>query len=488
MNLKYIIKILCYHSFGVVLLQKEKTMETTPQSARIIQGGMGMFVSGPRMARAVSMEGQLGTLSGVCLDKALVRKLQSGDLDGNLRRALSHFPFPTFAENVLKEYFVEGGIPKGKAFKNAPVFTVNPPPLLISLTVCANFAFVWLAKEGHQNPVSINYLEKVAMPHVFAITGAILAGVDYITMGAGIPLQIPGVIESIVQGKTANYRMAVLGTNVNSYTMSFNPEEFFGQKLPALKKPRFIPIISSYLLARLFIDKLPQSQQVSGFVIEETTAGGHNAPPRRPPNYGPKDAVDYEKMAKLGVPFWIGGSKASPESLAWALSVGAQGIQVGSCFALCEESEIDRALKREIRERGYLGTLKVRTDMQISPTGFPFKVAEVGKTISDPNVLGKRVRICDQRALVSLYERPGGSIGYRCPSEALEIWSKKGGKYEDTLGKGCICNALLRTVGLNDESEPALVTLGDDSSFLQKLMTNAQSTFTVADVIKFLLS
>ena len=169
-------------------------METTFLYPRIIQGGMGMFVSDPRLARAVAMCGQQGTLSGVGLEKALVRMLQLGDLDGSIRRALSHFPFQNIVKNILERYFVEGGIKDGTRPKNAPVFTVNPSSILISLNVCANFAFVWLAKEGHSGRISINYLEKIAMPHIYAITGAMLAGVNCITMGAGIPYQIPGVI------------------------------------------------------------------------------------------------------------------------------------------------------------------------------------------------------------------------------------------------------------------------------------------------------
>ena len=463
-------------------------METTQKLPRIIQGGMGMFVSGPRLARAVAICGQQGTVSGVCLEKALVRILQSGDGGGHLRRALSAFPFPAVAEKIIKVFFVEGGIPAGKPIKNAPVFTINPSPLLMALAVCANFAFVWLAKEGHSGRVSINYLEKVALPHLYSITGALLAGVDFVTMGAGIPLQIPAVLDALVEGRTASYRLPVEGVNQTSHTLSFNPEQFFAGKLPPITKPGFIPIISSNLLARLFMDKLPANQQVSGFVIEESTAGGHNAPPRRPPDYGPKDAVDYSKIAALGVRFWIGGSYASPAKLALALSLGAQGIQAGSIFALCEESELDSEIKRMIRKQGFEGTLEIKTNNETSPTGFPFKVVSLEGTISDPNVYTARVRVCDKHGLVTLYERQDGTIGYRCPSEPVESYLAKGGKIEDTVNRGCICNGLLSAVGLNSAHEPPIVTLGNDVDFLLSLMANADSSYTAADAITFLLS
>ena len=60
----------------------------------------------------------------------------------------------------------------------------------------ANFVEVFLAREGHDNPVGINYLEKVQIPHLASIYGAMLAGVGCVLMGAGIPLQIPGVLDA----------------------------------------------------------------------------------------------------------------------------------------------------------------------------------------------------------------------------------------------------------------------------------------------------
>ncbi|HAO64752.1 TPA: 2-nitropropane dioxygenase [Candidatus Taylorbacteria bacterium] len=471
-------------------------MNTISLPPQIVQGGMGFNISGWLLSRTVSMAGQRGTISGVSLERLLARLLQKGDPGGHMRRALSHFPFPQVVEKIWETYYVEGGIPKGTPFKSVAMFTVKPSDSLISLVVCANFAFVWLAKEGHKNPVSINYLEKLAMPHVYAITGAMLAGVDFITMGAGIPLQIPELMDNLVADNTASYRVPIIGTNLTSHMMSFNPEQFFGGKLPPLQRPGFIPIIASNLLASIFTKKLPEGS-VQGFVIEESTAGGHNAPPRKivcneqgepQPIYGEKDVVDYHKIAELGLPFWIGGSYASPEKLKWALSIGANGIQVGSIFALCEESGMEPELRRKIRELGYTGALKVRTDMRISPTGFPFKVATIEDTLSEKSVRDGRIRICNHGALVSLYEKPDGTVGYRCASEPEDIFVAKGGNIKDTVGRGCICNGLMSTTGLGDIGEPPVVTLGDDLTFLPHVMADAQSSYSAADAIRYLLA
>ena len=35
------------------------------------------------------------------------------------------------------------------------------------------------------------------MPHLASIYGAMLAGVGYVLMGAGIPLHIPGVLDAL---------------------------------------------------------------------------------------------------------------------------------------------------------------------------------------------------------------------------------------------------------------------------------------------------
>ena len=55
---------------------------------RIIQGGMGAGISDWRLARAVAAAGQLGVVSGTALDSILARRLQMGDPEGHLRRAL----------------------------------------------------------------------------------------------------------------------------------------------------------------------------------------------------------------------------------------------------------------------------------------------------------------------------------------------------------------------------------------------------------------
>lgn len=462
----------------------------------IVQGGMGAGVSNPFLARICSLQTDvLGTVSGVAAGPVMTRILQSGDPGGHYRRALAHFPFPGVAERILAKYFVDGGIPPDQGYKPVPVFTLEPSRELIELTVAASFAFVRLAKEGHAAEVSINFLEKMQRTLIYEIFGAMLAGVDYVTMGAGITLQIPGVLDAIGRGESPSYRVTVLGSKEGTLKISFNPRDVFGEQIPKLKRPGFLPIVSTHGLAALMNDRLPAGS-MQGIVVERPIAGGHNAPPRGKlvldaqgePVYGPRDELNSEKLRALGIPFWIGGGFASPEGLAEARALGAEGIQVGSAFALCENSGLKPVSRREMRQLAYRGELVVRTDPIASPTGYPFKVAQMAGSLSDPSVYRARERVCDLCALAMPYERADGTVGFRCPAEPVEDYRRKGGALEDTVGARCLCNGLVGAIGLGNSGEPPIFTLGDKLDFVRRLMKDEHDSYTAENVVKFVLN
>ena len=75
--------------------------------------------------------------------------------------------------------------------------------------------------------MGINFLEKVQMPHLSSIYGAMLAGVGYVLMGAGIPLHIPGVLDAFAAHHPAEYRLAVTGAAQDMDTaMLFDPSDY----------------------------------------------------------------------------------------------------------------------------------------------------------------------------------------------------------------------------------------------------------------------
>lgn len=450
----------------------------------IIQGGMGVNVSSPQLANAVSSMSQpgretLGTISGTAVERVMARMLQKWWPEAQeIIEALADFPFPEVSERVIKRYL-------NKPWTGIPIFTLTPSKPLIELVVCANYAFVKIAKKWHTNPVSINYLEKIQMPHLASIYGAMLADVDYVTMGAGIPLGIPTIFEAFSDGTAASYKISVIWST-EAHEMTFDPKKYFWENIPAVKKPNFIPIISTDVLANVLKTKLGV-EKIYGFVIEAPSAGGHNAPPRNKTQlYGPKDAVNFEKMHDYWIPFWLAGSYASPEGLMKARELWATGIQAGSLFALTKESGMRPDLKAKIIHAGLKGTLKVRTDFSASPTGFPFKIAEIPGTMSEWIIHKTRKRICDECALRSPCITSEWDIGYRCSSEPIEDYVNKGGKIEDTEGSMCLCNGLMATAWVKD-NEPPIVTLGDDTSFIKKL-GSFEGFYSARDALNYLLN
>jgi nitronate monooxygenase len=463
---------------------------------KIIQGGMGAGVSDWRLARAVSMTGQLGVVSGTALATILARRLQIGDPDGHMRRALAEFPVPGVAAKILAGYFIPGGKPADVPFKFTPLPGLAPCPDYTALTVAANFVEVFLAKEGHNGLVGINFLEKIQFPTLPSIFGAMLAGVDYVLMGAGIPRAIPGVLDLFARGETARLKMDIEGALPGEeFHSTFDPVAFCGGPVPVLKRPFFLGIVASATLAITLARK--SSGQVNGFVVEGETAGGHNAPPRGPlqlsatgePIYGPRDVADLDKIRELGLPFWLAGSYGSPGRLDEALRLGAAGIQVGTAFAFCEESGVRADLKQQVFGLSREGKLNVFTDPLASPTGFPFKVVQLPGTLSDTT---SRPRRCDLGFLRRAYRKDDGTAGYRCPAEPVEDYVRKGGMVEETEGRLCVCNGLLATIGLNQtEFEKGfslpLVTAGNEVAHIARFLRPGRDNYTAADVVRLLL-
>lgn len=465
----------------------------------IIQGGMGVAVSSWPLAREVSSLGQLGVVSGTALAVVLARRLQLGDPDGQAREAIAAFPFQAMAQRVLAEYFIPGGKAPKAPFKLTPMPTLKPRPALVELTVLSNFVEVWLAKRGHQGISGINYLEKIQLPTLSSIYGAMLAGVDYILMGAGIPRSIPGVLDLFAKGQAATMRIDVRGAESGEeHVCAFDPKDFCGGVAPELKRPKFLGIVASATLAMTLAKKA--SGRVDGFVVEGPTAGGHNAPPRGPmqltttgePLYGPRDVPELDKIQALGLPFWLAGGYGRPGKLEEARAIGAAGIQVGTPFAFCEESGVAPELKKRVLALSMARQARTFTDPVASPTGFPFKVAQVTETLSDPGVYQKRERICDLGYLRHLYRKEDGTVGYRCPAEPIGNYLKKGGTLEETAGRKCVCNGLPSTVGLpqvrdGEYVEYPLVTAGDDLSDLASFLAPGQESYSARQVIERLL-
>ena len=465
----------------------------------IIQGGMGAGVSSWPLARAVAKTGQMGVVSGTALDVILARRLQDGDRGGHMRRALERFPIPGVAQRILDRYFVEGGKPADKPYRAKPVLREKPSRSLEELLVASNFVEVFLARDGHKGTIGINYLEKIQLPTLPSIFGAMLAGVSSILMGAGIPRAIPGIMDQLARGEAVELRLDVKDAGRDDvFTTTFDPNAFCGGAAPTLERPDFLAIVSSQTLATMLARKA--SGKVDGFIVEGPTAGGHNAPPRGTlqlsvegePVYGDRDVPDLDAFRTLGLPFWLAGSYAEPERITDALAQGAAGVQIGTAFAFCAESGIDAALRDKALKLSRERLAAVFTDPVASPTGFPFKILQMTGTHSEASVYEQRTRVCDLGYLRHAYKKPDGKLGWRCPSEPVDDYLRKGGNEADTVGRKCVCNGLMANIGLgqiqrNGDAEKPLLTSGDDVARVARFLKPGRDHYHAADVIAYLL-
>ncbi len=462
------------------------------KTPRIIQGGMGVGVSGWRLARAVAAAGELGVVSGTALDILLARRLQRGDAEGHLRRSMARFPNQALVARVLARYFPGG---PAKAAR-VPRFTLDPPLELLELAVLGSFVEVDLAREGHRGLVGINLLQKILLPTLPTLYGAMLAGVDCVLMGAGIPFEIPAALAALAEHRPAELAFPITGAEAGETRSRFDPAVL---ALPAtpLGIPRFLPIVSSFSIAKVLLKRA--GGPIDGFVIEAPTAGGHNAPPRGQPRfdalgqpiYGPRDEPDLAAFRELGLPFWLAGGRGRRGALEEATRLGAAGIQVGTAFAFCRESGLDPGLRRAVLERVTAGEARVFTDPLASPTGFPFKVVDLPGTLAEAPVYAKRSRRCNLGFLRSAYRRADGRIGYRCPSEPVATWVAKGGAAADAEGRKCLCNGLLANLGLGGRTadggdELPLLTAGDDLEGVRGLVAAGGGDYGADDVLRSL--
>jgi NAD(P)H-dependent flavin oxidoreductase YrpB (nitropropane dioxygenase family) len=504
---------------------------------KLIQGGMGVYVSNWRLARAVAMErpGETaGTVSGTALDIVYVRLLQLGDPGGHIRRAFEAFDrlfTIDIGRRIYDRYFIDGGKDPSARFRAAPLQiphaqsgrasfrapdgnqTVERLSLeaeVIELLIASAFAEVWLAKEGHSGLVFINFLNKVELPLVYAMYGAMLAGVDGVVVGAGNPDGLAAICSRLAKHEAITRSLSVLYRETGEeFVLSFDPRQVAGGECARtpLKRPAFLAIASLQDLVKALAAS--QSDPPDGYVIEHHTAGGHNAGPVGPmhkdelgqPVYGEKDEPDLEIIRQVGMPFWLAGGYGSHEKLEQALIAGATGIQVGTLFALAQESgmqpEHRLAILNEVR-KGTEDASLVRTTL-FSPTGFPFKVVQIEGTLASSQVFEDRHRVCDLGLLQQLgLSKPSAdgsrTLFQRCPAGPVDAYVRARGLESNIGQRRCLCNGLASCAGLAQArgggepyEEPAIVTLGNHLEGVRRLSRHGQAPYWAKEVVADIL-
>jgi NAD(P)H-dependent flavin oxidoreductase YrpB (nitropropane dioxygenase family) len=473
----------------------------SPSTSRpcIIQGGMGIAVSSWRLARSVAELGEIGVVSATAIDSVVIRELQDGDPNGRLR-VLETYPDREIVEFLRDRFYLPEGRPEGAAYKLLPLHRFRPTVQSQRVLSAATFSEVVLAKEGHEGYVGINLLCELKRYTLPCLYGAMLANVDAVMMGAGIPLEEARLMPDLAEGKPAKLKFEVdtsqFDEPVEAFYYELDPADLVPEVRP-LRTPDFFPIVSSDLLARILDTKLPKGL-IAGWIIEGPIAGGHNAPPRAKkydedgnPVYDHRDVADLAKIAALGYPYYLAGGYGTPEKLAEALAGGAAGVQIGSLFSLANESGYPSDYKQRLIADLHRGAVTLRTDGKISPTGFPFKVIEVEGTNGIPERNRVRTRNCDLGYLQQAYLDSKGRLLARCPSEPVDDYVRKGGKVEDTERRGCLCNGLMANIGLAQTQkwgdEEPLFTGGDELLTLP-LGSIESPSYAASDVIAYLKS
>jgi NAD(P)H-dependent flavin oxidoreductase YrpB (nitropropane dioxygenase family) len=283
-------------------------------------------------------------------------------------------------------------------------------------------------------------------------------------------MELPDIVSRMRAGENLSYDpLHGTGTPVHLEIAEDGTADLLGAR-PA---PHLLPILSNFAFPKRILDIWEREQQgvrPFAFILENHAAGGHNAPPRNKAGFSDQDDIDtyFDRVRALDVPVYVAGAfehGGTAEDYRYWRERGAYGIQVGSRFALSDESGMRRDLKdKTIRHNAGNAPVPLVTSLRVSPTGYPFKVLELPGTVADPEVYARRRKRCDKGYLLQARKRvlPDGTEQdvYICPAMPVRQYQRLGGNPEDVEGRLCLCNGLLATAGFGDGSEPPLVTLG----------------------------
>ena len=158
---------------------------------------------------------------------------------------------------------------------------------------------------------------------------------------------------------------------------------------------------------------------------------------------------------------------------------------------MSEDAGFSSDVRDQVRASLLDGSLTTRTDALASPTGFPFKVAQLPDTLSDLTLRAARPKVCDLGHLRTPFRREDGKLDYRCASEPDHMFPRKGGGDDEIAGRACLCNALVASVGLaqvrkDGTEELPLVTLGDDTDGARHLLAENPDGYTATQAVAWL--
>jgi nitronate monooxygenase len=281
----------------------------------IIQGGMGVGVSGSKLAGAVAKAGGVGIISGVQIGYR-EPDFQTNTLEANIRAMKSEL-------RAAREMSPDG------------IIGVN---LMVAIT---------------------HYDEMVK--------ASIDGGADIIISGAGLPMNLPKLVE---------------GSNM-----------------------KIAPIVSSGKAATLIIKNWTKkySRLPDLVVVEGPEAGGHlgfkreelEEDTKRPLEDIVKEVIEavavFEEEHGKKIPVIAAGGVYTGEDIARFIKLGAAGVQMGTRFVATNECDADPKYKQ-----AYLDAKKEDIQIIISPVGMPGRAVrnKLIKTVEGGRIPPKRCYDC----------------------------------------------------------------------------------------------
>ena len=281
----------------------------------IIQGGMGVGVSGSKLAGAVAKAGGVGIISGVQIGYR-EPDFQTNTLEANIRAMKSEL-------RAAREMSPDG------------IIGVN---LMVAIT---------------------HYDEMVK--------ACIDGGADIIISGAGLPMNLPKLVE---------------GSNM-----------------------KIAPIVSSGKAATLIIKNWTKkySRLPDLVVVEGPEAGGHlgfkreelEEDTKRPLEDIVKEVIEavavFEEEHGKKIPVIAAGGVYTGEDIARFIKLGAAGVQMGTRFVATYECDADPKYKQ-----AYLDAKKEDIQIIISPVGMPGRAVrnKLIKTVEGGRIPPKRCYDC----------------------------------------------------------------------------------------------
>lgn len=268
----------------------------------------------------------------------------------------------------------------------------------------------------------INIMVALQRGYEASVRGAIDAKADAIISGAGLPLALPSIQKP---GGTA-----------------------------------LIPIVSSVRALDIICRRWErQGQRPDAVVLEGPLAGGHlgfrsdqvDLPENTLEALLPT-VKDYAYVHG-DIPVIVAGGIFTHEDIRRFLTLGADGVQMGTRFLATVESSATPAYKQAVVEA-------TKEDIMVandpgSPCGLPFRVLKNAPAFISA-LARRRPPKCD-KGYVLMKDEKGNFT--RCPAK------------ESNEHHFCICNSLLSSAGYNPDEENPIYTVGATAWRIDRIMT-----------------